>query len=86
MPLPPYDWDTEKAEANLAKHGVPFEDVYGFQWTTAIQQDDTRQDYGERRVMALGKIGDRDHILVYTLRAGRVRVISLRKANKREAR
>lgn len=86
MPLPPYDWDIDKAEANLAKHSVPFEEVYGFRWETAIEREDRRYDYGERRMQALGKIGDRDHVLIYTLRGDTIRIISLRKANKRETR
>ena len=37
-----YDWDTEKADANLPKHGVSFEAVRGFDWTTAVEAEDTR--------------------------------------------
>ncbi|MGP1358444.1 BrnT family toxin [Roseicyclus sp.] len=84
MPRPPYDWDAAKAEANLAKHGVAFEAVYGFDWATAIEAEDARFDYGETRMQALGKIRDRYHVLVYAVRADTIRVISLRKANRRE--
>lgn len=48
-----------------------------------IEEDD-RKDYGERRYRALGFIGDRLHAVVFTPRAGKVHVISLRRANKRE--
>ena len=85
-PEPPYDWDADKATENLDKHGIPFDRIYDFDWSTAVQTEDTRYDYGETRMIALGKIDDRDHVLVYTLRNQRIRVISLRKANKREAR
>lgn len=81
-----YEWGTEKAEANIAKHGVSFEEVRGFDWTTAIEAEDTRYDYGETRIQALGLIGDRHHVLVYTRRGDTIRVISLRKANRRELR
>lgn len=81
-----YDWDEDKAAANLEKHGVAFETVHGFDWATAIQSEDRRRDYGETRMIALGKIGNRDHVLIYTLRAGTIRVISLRNANARQAR
>ena len=40
--------------------------------------------YGERRYLALGMIGDRLHAAMFTPRAGKVHVISLRKANQRE--
>jgi uncharacterized DUF497 family protein len=83
---PRYEWDAGKAEINLAKHGVPFEAVQGFDWSTAIEAEDTRYDYGETRMQALGVIGGRYHVLVYAWRAGRIRVISLRRANRREIR
>jgi uncharacterized DUF497 family protein len=35
-------------------------------------------------MVALGKIGSRLHVMVFTRRAGKVRIISLRKANNRE--
>jgi uncharacterized DUF497 family protein len=79
-----YDWDDDKAQANLAKHGVPFAAVAGFDWQTAIEAEDTRYDYGETRFQALGKIAGRYHVLVYAWRGTRIRVISLRKANRRE--
>ena len=85
-PRPPYDWDAEKARANLDKHGVSFEAVEGFDWAGAIEAEDVRYDYGEKRIQALGLIGDRPHVLVYTRRGDTIRVISLRKANRRELR
>jgi hypothetical protein len=78
------EWDAAKAEQNLAKHGVPFEHVARFDWGTAIEAEDTRYDYGETRIQALGMIDGRYHVLVYALRGDRIRVISLRKANRRE--
>lgn len=79
-----YEWDAAKAAQNMAKHGVPFDAVTGFDWRTAIEAEDTRYDYGETRFQALGKIAGRYHVLVYAWRGGRIRVISLRKANRRE--
>lgn len=83
-PRVPYDWDPDKAKANLNKHGVAFEAVYGFNWAEAIEAEDTRYDYGEVRMQALGKIGNRYHVLVYAQRGNTLRIISLRKANRRE--
>jgi uncharacterized protein len=56
----------------------------GICWDGALIVEDLRKDYGERRFQALGLIGDRLHIMVFTPRANKVHVISLRKANKRE--
>jgi uncharacterized DUF497 family protein len=82
---PQYEWDVRKAASNLEKHGVSFEAVRRFDWASAIEAEDTRYDYGETRMQALGRIGDRSYVLVYTLRGETVRVISLREANRREA-
>ena len=79
-----FEWDARKADANLAKHGVSFESVREFDWSQAIIRRDDRRDYGEVRWIALAPIRNRIHVLVFTLRSGRVRVISLRKANRRE--
>ncbi len=84
MTDPDYEWDAAKAAHNLAKHGVPFDDVTGFDWRTAIEAEDARYDYGETRFQALGKIAGRYHVLVYAWRGSRIRVTSLRKANQRE--
>ena len=53
-------------------------------WARALIWEDTRKDYGERRYCVLGCIEDRLHSVVFTPREGKPRVISLRKANKRE--
>jgi hypothetical protein len=80
------DWDEDKRAANLAKHGDDFADVARFDWTGAIRLPDTRRDYGEVREGVYGLIGDRLHFLVFTLRDGRMRIISLRRASEREQR
>lgn len=46
--------------------------------------EDRRKQYGERRFRALGPIGDRLHVVVFTARGANLRIISLRKANARE--
>lgn len=79
-----FEWDADKAAANLAKHGVSFERVHDFEWSTAQITTDDREDYGEVRTIALGLIGPVLHTLVFTERGDRIRVISLRKATKRE--
>lgn len=79
-----YSWDEEKAANNLAKHGVPFEAVSGFDWETAHVVEDSRFDYGGPRSIAFGQISADLHVLVYTVRDDLIRVISLRRANRRE--
>jgi hypothetical protein len=79
-----YIWDEGKRAANLAVHGIDFAQALQFEWDTALIAPDTRHDYGESRFIAVGRIGPRLHVIVFTPRAGKVRLISLRKANKRE--
>jgi len=79
-----YEWDDNKASSNLRNHGVSFDSVVDFSWESAMVIEDDRNDYGERRFIAYGPIGNRLHCLVFTLRGEMIRVISLRKANRRE--
>lgn len=81
-----YDFSPAKEALNQAKHGVAFAAAEGFDWSTALVAEDFRQNYGEQRFVALGKIGQRVHVLVFTPRGKKVWLISLRKANAREVR
>ena len=78
-------YDPAKCERNISERGLSFELAADFEWSSALVLEDRRRDYVERRFQALGFIGDRLHMLVFTPRSGAVHVISLRKANKREA-
>jgi uncharacterized protein len=80
-----FEWDEVKAAANFAKHGVRFEDTSDFEWEVSVDTRDLRKDYRETRVISTSTIRGRVHVLVYALRGVSVRVISLRKANKRES-
>ncbi len=79
-----YEWDENKRVANLAKHGVDFIDAENFDWSSAIETIDDRFNYIEDRWIALGFIDNRLHVLIYAIRGENIRLISLRKANKRE--
>ncbi|MBK8742751.1 MAG: BrnT family toxin [Betaproteobacteria bacterium] len=81
-----YDWNEVKRAENISKHEVDFALVEGFEWGSALIARDVRRDYGELRYSAFGLIEDRLFNLVFTPRSGKVRVISLRRANCREVR
>ena len=78
------DKDPDKEDRNLAERGLSMDRAEYLDWATALIWEDTRKDYGERRYCVLGFIEDRLHSVVFTPREGKPRVISLRKANKRE--
>lgn len=80
-----YEWDPNKARANKAKHGVAFEAAYDFDWDEALEVEDTSEDYGEERWVAIGPIKASLHVLIYTPRREKHRIISLRKATRKEA-
>jgi uncharacterized protein len=82
-----FEWDEHKAAQNLAKHKVPFDFVARvFLDPYRLDAEDTRQDYGEERRLTLGRIEWRLYAVAYTMRGEIVRLISARKANRREQR
>lgn len=78
------DFDPAKSERNAKERGLPFTLVSEFDWETATYAEDARFPYPERRFYAIGYIGVRLHFLCFTPTEGGVRVISFRKANRRE--
>ena len=79
-----YEWNDTKRQKNLSIHGVDFSAIESFQWEDALVEPDVRNLYGENRYRAIGLINGRLHLAVFTLRGENFRIISLRKANKRE--
>ena len=78
------EYDPDKSEKNIREREVSFELIRSFEWESALIRLDLRKDYGEPRFNALGMIGYRVFHVTFTLRNDTIRVISLRKANKRE--
>ncbi|MCO5071117.1 MAG: BrnT family toxin [Rhizobiaceae bacterium] len=78
--------DPAKERQNKALHKMSLREVDRFEFDSAHCELDTRENYGEEREVAYGFIGYNIHILVFTMRGETCRVISLRKANRTEAR
>ena len=81
-----FTWDEKKRKLNLAKHGIDFADAPAIFDGPLVTVEDTRERYGEPRYIALGLLQDVVVSLVYTERADEIRIISIRKALKHEAR
>ena len=80
-----YEFDPAKDAANVVKHqGVSLADAQAFEWNTSVIRQDTRHFYPEERFEAVGYIDQRLFVMVFCNRDSAVRVISLRRANKRE--
>lgn len=79
-----FEWDEAKARANLAQHAVDFEEAIAIFRGLCLEVLDTREDYGEERCISLGMTQGRCYVVTHTVRAGKIRIISARRANKRE--
>jgi hypothetical protein len=80
------EFDPLKSAGNEAKRLLPFERAADFEWPDAMIIPDDRNDYPESRFIAIGYLDARLHVLCFAPIEGGIRVISLRKANMREAR
>jgi uncharacterized DUF497 family protein len=78
------EFDPAKNAKNIQERGISFDLATDFDLASAKIWPDTRKDYGEARFIALGFISERLFSMVFTVRDDVLRVISLRKANKRE--
>jgi uncharacterized DUF497 family protein len=80
-----YEWDEEKNEENIRKHGFDFADAWEIFESPMRVALDTREDYGEDRLNGVGLLGNRIVVVVFTERGEDIiRIISLRKALKHE--
>jgi uncharacterized DUF497 family protein len=70
----------------LSRHRVAFDAIRSFDWNSCVTFDDLRFDYRERRQVSFGLVGERLHVAVRADRHGRRRLISFRRANRRETR
>ena len=77
-------YDESKNQRNIEKHGVSFEKVKNLDWDSLMVIEDTRYDYNEQRYIGYAIKNNRLYCLVYTNRGDAMRIISFRKANKRE--
>jgi len=78
------EYDPGKDAINRRKHGMSLALANRFEWDSAKIEEDQRFDYGERRFKATGYIGLRLYVMIFCPRDTLTRIISLRKANKRE--
>ncbi|MFN4091139.1 MAG: BrnT family toxin [Alphaproteobacteria bacterium] len=79
------EFDPAKNASNIAKHGISLVDadaVFADPNFSAIA--DSRRAYGELRFIGMGVVAGRVLVVVYTMRGVWCRIISLRKANRRE--
>jgi uncharacterized DUF497 family protein len=81
-----FEWDDAKAEANYRKHGIAFETaVEAFGDPFAVEYfDHDSSDHGEDRFVIVGRASALLLTVVYTERGENVRLISARRATRKE--
>lgn len=79
------EFDPAKNARNIRERELSFERVAEFDFDSAEYLIDKRHDYGETRIIAVGYLDWRLHVLCFVGIGDGIRVISFRKANLREA-
>jgi uncharacterized DUF497 family protein len=79
-------WDEAKRRLNLRKHGIDFADAGKIFRGVTFTAEDTREGYGEQRFLTLGLLADQVVSIAHTEQDEEIRIISIRKATKHEAR
>jgi uncharacterized protein len=80
-----YEWDEGKNRSNFVKHGLDFADAEQVLTGPRVTFVDDRIDYGEKRLITLGRLGGRVVVVAHAPRGDdATRIISMRKANRRE--
>jgi len=60
------DFDPIKSQRNIKLRSLSFDRAGDFDWETAIYYEDDRMDYPEDRIIALGFLGVRLHVICFT--------------------
>lgn len=79
-----FEWDAAKNRSNFEKHGLDFEDAELVLAGRCVTFEDRRTDYGEQRLVTLGALEGRTVVITHVQRGESTRIISMRKANRRE--
>jgi len=81
-----FEWDEAKDARTMQERGFGFDDASRIFSGHVVSWEDNRRDYGEQRFRAVGETeGDILHV-VFTWRGDVMRIISVRRANRKEVR
>jgi uncharacterized DUF497 family protein len=70
-----YTWDTEKNKANVKRHKIAFEDAKRIFENPTVEKIDSRFDYREVRIYAIGLVNGLEITVIYTDRTNNERRI-----------
>ena len=77
-------YDPAKREQTLKDRGLDFKDASIVFSGLTVEVEDTRKDYGEKRIICFGQLEGRLIVVGYTPRGAVRHIFSMRKANDRE--
>jgi uncharacterized protein len=80
------EFDPAKDDKNIAKHGLSLSLAESLEWDYLLATEDTRESYGEIRMIGFAPIGRVVYCVVFTQHDDVYRLISLRKALPKEVR
>jgi hypothetical protein len=78
-----FEFDKQKSRANQAKHGIDFLEAQAL-WEDVDLLEIPARTEDEPRVILIGKIRDKHWSAIVTLRQGKTRIISVRRARREE--
>jgi uncharacterized DUF497 family protein len=79
-----FEWDAAKDNVNSVKHGIDFETAEGL-WLDKNRIEIRAPHPVENRYITIGKLQGKLWTAVYTIRGDAVRIISVRRSRKEEA-
>ena len=84
-----FEWDEQKNQTNIIKHGISFQEAKVFDDPKLLTYVDDRFNYEEVRELSIGQLFLPEQLVivvlvVHTDRNGVIRIISARRANKKE--
>ena len=79
-----YEWDNNKNENNITKHGIDFIDAKEIWQGVVVEVFSPQTQHNEKRIIAIGLYKRRYITVIYTWREENKRLISARKARKNE--
>jgi uncharacterized DUF497 family protein len=79
-----FEWDEAKHEWTRRSRGLGFDVAARIFEGPTFEVPDERRDYGELRMVALGAVEEEVLVVVYTDRSDVRRIISARRANRKE--
>ncbi len=80
-----FAWSERKRSLNIKQHGLDFVDVPAVFGGLTFTFEDDRFSYSEQRFVTLGLLAGVPVSIVHTETAHEIRIISFRKATRREA-